>query len=307
MERKPLEDTELLTHLSGLPEDCRRIMLLADGQVRLTALSGTAMINSMRANHSLGVPETLVLGQAFIGCALMTSSVKGNDRITLSVECGGPVGNIFVEAWACGGVRGYLANNPIRIEKPLESRNLSELYGPGFIIVSKILEGSRTPFTGQVMMQYGDLAKDLALYYRESEQTPTMFSLGIHFDSRGRVMGAGGLFIQAMPGCSSGLLEELQEKSTSLEPLGKILSTGEDIEIYCNRNFGKWKPKTVAVLPLMFSCPCSRNKFRIFLQNLPESEKKAIIRQNTWPLTLECFNCSSTYSFTEQEIKEIFR
>ena len=43
----------------------------------------------------------------------MASSVKGNDRIQLNIECGGPIGGIYVESWACGAVRGFLKNNPI--------------------------------------------------------------------------------------------------------------------------------------------------------------------------------------------------
>ncbi|MBQ7644993.1 MAG: Hsp33 family molecular chaperone HslO, partial [Spirochaetales bacterium] len=189
MIKKKIEDQELLQHLDGLPEDGRQVSLLADGQIRLTGLGGTTMVNQMRANFNLGLLETYVLGQAYVAAGLMASSVKGNDRIQLNVECGGPIGGIYVESWACGAVRGFIKNNPIPLDKPVESKDISLLYGPGFISVTKLLEGNRTPFTGQTMMQYGDLAKDLALYYNESEQTPTMFSLGLHFDKAGRVIG----------------------------------------------------------------------------------------------------------------------
>ena len=196
MIKKKIEDQELLQHLDGLPEDGRQVSLLADGQIRLTGLGGTTMVNQMRANFNLGLLETYILGQAYIAAGLMASSVKGNDRIQLNIDCGGPIGGIYVESWACGAVRGFIKNNPIPLDKPVESKDISLLYGPGFISVTKLLEGNSTPFTGQTMMQYGDLAKDLALYYNESEQTPTMFSLGIHFDKAGRVIGAGGLFLQ---------------------------------------------------------------------------------------------------------------
>jgi len=306
MIKRNIEDGELLEHLNALPLDCRHVMLLADGQIRLTALGGTTMVNQMRANHNLGILETLVLGQAYIAGGLLASSVKGNDRIQLSVECGGPIGNIYVEAWACGAVRGYLLNNPIKIEKNLESRDLSMLYGPGFISVTKILEGSKTPFTGQIMMEYGDLAKDLALYYLQSEQTPTLFSLGVHFDTVGRVTGAGGLFIQAMPGCSEQVLEELQEASSELPSLGAYLASGKSAKDYCLENFARWGVQPVAELPLGFSCPCNRENYRIFLAGLPENEKREILKQNKWPLELECFNCSTVYQFTEKEVREAF-
>lgn len=307
MIKKTIEDGELLEHLNKLPLDCRQVMLLADGQIRLTALGGTTMVNQMRANHNLGILETLVLGQAFIASGLMASSVKGNDRIQLSVECGGPIGNIYTEAWACGTVRGYLQNNPIKIDKPLESSDLSLLYGPGFINVSRLLEGSRTPFTGQIMMEYGDLAKDLALYYTKSEQTPTMFTLGVHFDKKGRVTGAGGLFLQAMPGCTDKVLEELQEESANLPSIGLAMSKGMEVKDYCLANFSRWGAQDIAQLPLLFSCPCNRENYRTFLSSLPAQEKEEILKENKWPLELECFNCSTVYSYSEEEVREAFR
>lgn len=306
MIKKQIEDKLLAEHLSKIAEDGRQVMLLADGQIRLIGLGGTTMVNQMRANHNLGILETLVLGQAYIAAGLMASSVKGNDRIQLTVDCGGPIGGIYVESWACGAVRGYLKNNPIHIDKPLESSDLSMLYGPGFISVTKLLEGSKAPFTGQTMIQYGDLAKDLALYYNESEQTPTMFSLGVHFDKQGRVLGAGGLFLQAMPDCSDTILDQLQTKSQSLPSLAKALSEGKTVSDYCSEVFSDYGVENLASEPIAFSCPCNKQNFSTFLSKLPLDEKREILKAGKFPLELQCFNCGTVYSFEEDEVKKIF-
>ena len=306
MIKKKIEDQELLQHLDGLPEDGRQVALLADGQIRLTGLGGTTMVNQMRANFNLGLLETYVLGQAYVAAGLMASSVKGNDRIQLNIECGGPIGGIYVESWACGAVRGFIKNNPIPLDKPIEGKDISLLYGPGFLSVTKLLEGNRTPFTGQVMMQYGDIAKDLALYYNESEQTPTLFSLGLHFDSAGRLMGAGGLFIQAMPGCSDEVLSQLQDLSAKLPSLGKAISEGKCISDYISENFSRFGVQMLASEPLGFSCPCTRDHFSTFLGRLPEDEKDGIIDDGKFPLELECLNCGTKYSFTKDEVMDIF-
>ena len=306
MIKKTIEDRDLLRHLDEIPEDGRQVVLLADGQIRLTGLGGTTMVNQMRANFNLGMLETYVLGQAYIAAGLMASSVKGNDRIQLNVECGGPIGGIYVESWACGAVRGFLKNNPIKLEKPLEGKDISLLYGPGFISVTKLLEGSRTPFTGQTMMQYGDLAQDLALYYNESEQTPTMFSLGVNFDDKGRVSGAAGLFLQALPGCSDEVLDKLQEKSAKLPSMAKAVSNGTSVLDYITANFSDFGIQDLGPEPLGFSCPCTRDHFKTFLGRLPQDEKDGIIKDRKFPLELECLNCGTKYSFTEDEIKTLF-
>lgn len=303
---QPITDNELKEHIASLPIDGREVFLMADGTVRVSAVQATGMINQMRANHGLGIMETYILGQAYIAGALLASTVKGNDRVQLQVECGGPVKGLSVESWASGAVRGYLVNNPIPITKPVESFDTSMLYGPGFLSITKILEGSKTPFTGQIMMEYGNLANDLALYFRQSEQTPTLFCLSIKFDRQGRVWGAGGLFIQALPGCADSTLSALQDRASSLKGLGSAIADGGSIREYAETTFADYGIKHEAHFPVGFSCPCSRENFRTYLANMPENEKEAI-SEGSFPLVLECFNCGTDYSFEKQEIDEIFQ
>ena len=81
MIREPIIDKELREHLDSLPDDRREVFLIADGEVRVSAVSATRMVNQMSANHHLGLLETYVLGQGYIAGALLSSEVKGNDRI----------------------------------------------------------------------------------------------------------------------------------------------------------------------------------------------------------------------------------
>ena len=303
---RPIEDIELKEHIASLPPDGREVFLIADDTVRLSVVSATTMVNQMRANHRTGLLETYVLGQGYIAGALLSSTAKGKDRVQLDIECGGPIGGMAIEAWASGAVRGYLRHNPIPLKKPLESLDTSLLYGPGFLTITKILEGSKTPFSGQIMLENGNLAKDLAVYFQESEQTPSLFYLSIRFDDKGRVWGAGGIFIQALPGCPENILEELQAKAAELTNMGLFLSEGRSAKEYVEEGFGKWKPEHIGHTPIGFSCPCSREGFREYLGSLPEAERKGI-EEGSFPLVLECFNCGSEYGFGKEEIESIFR
>ncbi|AEC02564.1 Hsp33 family molecular chaperone HslO [Parasphaerochaeta coccoides] len=306
MYKKPITDIELLEHLDALPGDGREVFLLERGNLRVTAVQGTHMINQMRANHGLGILESMVLGQAYIASGLLSATVKGNDRVLLTVECGGPIGGIYTEAWANGNVRGYLKNVPIHVEKPLEDNDLTFLYGPGFITITKMIEGSSQPFSGQVMMQYGDLAKDLAVYYQMSEQTPSLFVLSIKFDSHGRIFGAGGFFLQVMPGCPDSIPEKLDSHISGLSSLGRHLAQGGTIRQYVEQEFAPFHPEHLDTLPVAFSCPCSRENFNGYLSSLPEQEKQSIMQDGPFPLHLDCLNCSTAYDFTKEELESIF-
>ncbi len=306
MIRKKIENENLRQHLTSLPDDGREVFLLEKDKLRITSVDATKMVNQVKANFDLGFIESYVLSQAYIAGALLTSTVKGNDRIQLSVECGGPIKGVHVEAWASGAVRGYLVNNPIPLDKPLESLDTSFLYGPGFLSVTKILEGAKTPFTGQIMLESGNLANDLALYFRQSEQTPTLFYLSVYFDRQGNITGAGGIFIQALPGCPEEALEKIENHAVKLPNMGKALSEGKTAREYVEENFSSFDLKHLQHFPLGFSCTCSKKGFKEYLKTLPQNEKDGILKGD-FPLVLECFNCGSQYSFTKSEVETLFK
>lgn len=306
MIRKPIEDAFLQTHLEHLPDDRREVFLLNNGSVRAVAIQATHMINQMRANFNLGVLETLALGHGYLAGALLASTVKGNDRVQLSIECGGPIKGIYVEAWAVGAVRGYLKQVPIPVETPLESFDLSPFFGPGFLTVTKLLEGNKQPFTGRVMLQHGRIAKDLAEYFMISEQTPTTVVLSIQFDKQGVVVGAGGLFLQKLPGTNDEGLEQVESICSDMPSIGSFLAQGKDMKTYVQETFASVKPEYLSHEQLGFSCPCDRARFAGFLSALPDNEKADILSDGPFPLELSCLNCGTDYTFSKDELEALF-
>jgi len=109
---------------------------------------------------------------------------------------------------------------PIPIERPMEDADLARFFGAGILSVTRHLEDAKNPFTGQVILKYGNLALDLANYYLESEQIPTAFRLGIDFDAEGKVAGAGALLLQAMPAAEESVVAALERHVTDLPAIG---------------------------------------------------------------------------------------
>lgn len=304
MIKQPL-DSKVLEHLDHIHADTKDTYLLCDGQVRLTAIGATRLVNEMQANFHTGVLETLVLGKAYIASLLMASSMKGNDRLQLTVECGGPIGGYTAEAWACGAVRGSLVHNPIPLAKPLKDTNLSSLYGPGFLTVTRLIEGNREPVSGQIMIEHGSLAKDLALYYQQSEQIPTLVDLAMQFDKEGHPSGAGGLLFQLMPGCDEKAIKQVEQVGSHLKPVGAWLENGLDMQAYVNVHCAELRPQHLDSGMVGFSCPCTKERFAGYLQHLPEDTRKDILTKGPFPLELTCGNCGSRYTFEKEALARL--
>lgn len=279
--------------------------ILADGQVRGAILHGTRMISEMRANHALGILETLVLGHAYLGAGLMSGNCKGSDRIRLQIDCSGPIRGLVVEANAFGEVRGYLKTAVIAVEKPLASFNLSPFFGAGILSVTRYLEASKQPFTGQVALLHGSIAKDLAHYHLTSEQIPTAFTLSIQFDRRGEVAGAGGLWLQALPGADEAAMARLEQQVPAMPSLGAAFNAGRAPKSLVTEAFGAFRPQFLGDYRVEFLCHCSREKTRGILGMLPVAELDDIRRNGPFPLEMRCHYCGTRYHFHPADIERL--
>ena len=306
MKKKKIYGETLKEQLKASTRDRLYHFIMARDSIRGVALHATRMVNEMRWNHELGVLESLVLGHAYMAAGLMSAQLKGNDRIRIEVECSGPIKGLSVEANAFGEVRGYLDRVPIPIGKPLESFNLSPFFGAGFISVTKYLQDAKHPFTGKVMMEYGSLAKDLALYHLKSEQVPTSISLGILFDKQGEVQGAGGLLLQALPGADDDVLAQLESLVRELPSMGQAVG-GEDFPSgWLDTTFKGMAPRLLDQRGVEFMCHCGEQQIRTMLSMLDLEELADMAENGPFPVEVRCHKCNTSYAFDQAAIQAIY-
>ena len=308
-----IDDKALQQHLDKLEKDGLHIFTAGDGLFRGGLFHGTRFVNRIRAQHRLGILETMVLGQAGLCAALMIQTMKGRETLQLRYETDGPATGFAVEADSRGFVRGYLLQNPIPINTPLESWDLAPFFGNGIISVTRFTESDQTsgrePQRSIVEIKYRNIAKDLAWYFQQSEQLYTAFNTSIRLDSIGRVVGAGGFFIQRMP-ITGGTFrrgqvkteEEIEDTVISMErafsacpPLGDWFAEGGNCEDIIFGLLREFNPQSVAVRNIEFDCPCSQNYYLEALRTLPKAELKNLKETADDPLEIVCRNCSSVY------------
>lgn len=306
MIKKNIYGDDLKAQLKAASNDRIYSFILAGGKIRGAFVNGTRMIREMRANHELGILETLVLGHAYLGCSLLTANLKGEDRVAIGIECSGPVKGLSVEANACGEVRGYLLRNPIPVDAPLEDFNLSPFFGAGFFTVTKYLEDAKKPFSGQVVLQHGNIAQDLAYYFLTSEQTPTAFDLSVKFDGDGEVKGAGGLFLQVMPGADEDMIEKIEELVKNIPSIGEQMAIGEEPNRLIESWFADYSPQNLADERVEFFCRCSKDAMARYMTMLPEKDLGEMLENGPFPVRISCHNCSTAYDFSRDDMEKIY-
>ncbi len=333
-----IEDRELAEFLAALPSDDMVHFTMADGRFRGALFHGTHLVNRMRAQHAKlwqgaaqdGLPhtdilESYILGQACLCAALLIPAVmKGREHVSWRYEVeGSPAKGFNVEADSAGWVRGQLLTDRIPIERPLENWDLKPfLGGEGIMSIQTVRPGDKYPQTSSVNTT-GNIADDLVFYFDRSEQIQTALTTSIQMDRQGRIVGAGGIFLQVMPetGGSYGgvakqgsqlnsspddkldaeLLARLEERCTSKPAIGSWFSEGKGTEDYLSLVFKEFSPVVALHRSVVYDCPCSKGLFLRHVRALPQAEL-ADIRQKGEPLELICRNCSSVYHIGLDEL-----
>ena len=307
MIKKDVFNGDVKAQLKAAANDRLHRFMMADGMIRGAVVNGTRMVKEMQANHELGGLETLVLGQAYIAAALLTANLKSKDRISIHIQCSGPVKGLDVESNVFGEVRGCLKNNVFPLEDLSADAGISALFGAGFLTVTKYLEDAGKPYSGQVMMEFGTLAQDLANYFLQSEQTPTAFNLSVHFDSKGMMTGAGGLFLQAMPGAGDTVIAEVESVVSGLPSLGEAFADGAGVQKLIMGHFENMMPIFLGNHRVEFFCRCTEDRMRGYLSRLPAKDIDDILENGPFPLEIRCHNCNTTYEFNRSDVLEFRR
>ncbi len=325
MIKADIEDSELSEFLAALPKDDMIHFIMGQGRFRGAIFHGTHFVNQMRAQHKGGILETYILGQASLSAALLIPAVmKGREHINWSYNVDGSLAQGFnVEADSTGWVRGYLLNDHIPIEKPLESWDLKPfLGGEGFMTIQTIRPADKHPQNSSVNTT-GNIADDLVFYFDRSEQIKTALTTSIQMDKNGRVIGAGGIFVQVMPETgghykgveNSGsqvssssdmdedekLIEQLEEQYKKAPSLGTWFSQGRSPEDFLEQVFKDFNMTVVLHRDIVYDCPCSKEKFLEKIRALPASDIEDL-KSKGEPIEVMCRNCNSAYTIGLDEI-----
>lgn len=298
-----IEPQDLRSHLASIAADGLDIFTLEEDSVRGAILNGTTLVNAMRANHGLGILETLALGYGYMATTLCSMQIKGQDRIRYNLDCQGPMGGMSVDADAQGSVRGYLKVDQFPLNGPVESFDLGPWIGEGTITLTRMLEGAKTPVSGSTTLRYKNIADDLAMHFKESEQTHTAFYLSINFDRQGQVRGAGGIFLQALPNADELILEDLDLWLPQLPSLGKSLAGGATGTSYLHKHFAAFGPRLIGVRKAEFSCDCNKESFRAYFISMDKDKRLELYDAGAEPMVVKCHNCASSYTFSRAELE----
>jgi molecular chaperone Hsp33 len=276
-----------------------------DGNVRAFAVDATDTVAEAQRRHGTWPTASAALGRAMTGGIMLGAMLKGDNKVTLKIEGGGPIGAILVDSDADGRVRGYVTNPQTQVESDIKGKlNVKGAVGTtGMLSIVKDL-GMKENFTGQSPIVSGEIAEDLTYYFAVSEQVPSSVGLGVLVDTDNSILAAGGFIIQLMPDTDEETITKIEQQLGSIEPVSTMIQRGLSPEEILEEVLGKGNVQILDKMPVKFECNCSKERFAEGILGLGEKEIRDMIDEQGMA-EAQCHFCLETYHYSKEELEAL--
>ena len=286
----------------NLPDEMLHITLM-DGQAKVLLCRTTLMARRAAEIHCPSSTALAAMSRTMTATAMLGVMMKDdNASVTVTVAGDGPLGKMT--AVAHGGQVKISAAHP-EADLPLKKDGHLDVGGlvghHGRLTVIKDL-GLKEPYIGQSQLVSGELGEDFAQYFTVSEQQPSLVALGclVH---EGYCLSAGGVLVQAMPGCSEELLEQLELRSVFFTAISREVADVA-LEDLATAWFDGLNMQILSREPVKYQCDCSRDKMEKALIALGRTELRQLIDEDGGA-ELTCHFCRAAHRFTREQLEDL--
>lgn len=289
--------------------------IAADGTVRCMAAVTTNLVAEAAARHAASHTVAAALGRTLTGALLLAAGVKELDRLTVQIDCTGPVGRITAEANGRGQARGYVRNP--QADAPLNAQgkfDVRAIVGEGTFFVT--YESGfdiglyREPYRGSVPLVSGEIAEDFAYYLAKSEQIPSAVMLGVLVRARENgdhfIEAAGGIMIQIMPGADEQTVRAIESSVGRTPHTTTMIRHGARPIDLLQTALGDVPFEVLEERAVEFACTCSHARALALISAMNAEEIRAMLEEDRGAV-MTCHFCNATYHVKEAELEGVLR
>ncbi len=279
-----------------------------DGSARILVINSRNMVNEMIATHKTSPTATAALGRTVTAASMIgTMLPEQGDTVTISFSGNGEAGKLIAVADYFGNVKAFIQNPVANPPKKSNGKlDVGAAVGGGTLsFVKQVGEGE--PQIGMTEIVSGEIAEDIASYFANSEQIPTVLSLGVLVDRDYSCLAAGGVLIQLLPFPDEATVDLIERNAADLSNVSRYFERGMTNEQIADIALRDVPYDVFDTIEVEYKCDCSRERMKEKMLSLGKAELKNLLNEQEAEgkpreLTAVCRFCNGEYTFTEGEL-----
>ncbi len=280
--------------------------MTADKSVRFFIADTTNLVQKASEIHNTSPVATAAFGRTLTGAAIMGKMLKNEqDRLTFQVSGSGEIKSILIVSDSTGNVKGYISAP--HVDLPLRDDGKLDVGGAigkeGHLVVIKDY-GLKEPFVGKSALVSGEIAEDLASYFMQSEQQPSIVSLGVFINPDLSVKSAGGFIIQPLPFAGDEVIDKLEALVSDMPTMTELFAEGLTPKEMAEKVLKGFEVELTSESEIDFMCDCDRDKFERGIMTLAKADLQDMMDEDG-QAEVQCHFCNKTYLFDKNDLEKI--